>query len=78
MPNVIRKIYSWIRWRFLTPRPLWDKWVKRGKNVHILNSNIDCSFPYLITIGDNVTITSATVLAHDASTKNELGYTKVG
>ena len=49
-----------------------------GKNVDIINSYIDSGFGWLITIGDNVTITNATILAHDASTKKVLGYTKVG
>lgn len=49
-----------------------------GRNVDIINSYIDSGFGWLITIGDNVTITNATILAHDASTKKSLGYTKVG
>jgi len=49
-----------------------------GNNVDILNSTIDMGEPYLIEIGDNVTITNATLLTHDASTKKALGYTKVG
>ena len=52
--------------------------VQIGKNVDIINSYIDSGFGWLITIGDNVTITNATILAHDASTKKSLGYTKVG
>lgn len=32
----------------------------------------------MISIGDNVTITNSVVLAHDASTKKELGYSKIG
>ena len=78
MFNIIRNFFSWIRWRLFYSPPLWDKWVKRGTNVHILDSTIDCCYPYLITIGNNVTITHATILAHDASTKKILGYTKVG
>ncbi len=40
---------------------------------------IDPTFCCLIRIGDNCTITSnAHVLAHDASTKKTLGYTKIG
>lgn len=34
--------------------------------------------PYLVAIGNNVTLTGVRVLTHDASTKKELGYTKVG
>lgn len=49
-----------------------------GENVHILNSNIDHGHGFLITIGNNVTITGATVLAHDASIYKVLGKSKVG
>lgn len=43
-----------------------------------LDTTLDARFPWLISIGDNVTLTGVTVLAHDASTKRELGYTKIG
>lgn len=46
--------------------------------MHILNSSIDPLFPFLIEIGDNTTLTDVKVLAHDASTKKCLGYTKMG
>lgn len=49
-----------------------------GENVDLLNSSIDTGEAYLITIGNNVTITNASVLTHDASTKKALGYTKTG
>jgi maltose O-acetyltransferase len=40
---------------------------------------IDSSFPWLISIGDNCTITAnAIILSHDASTKRDLGYSKIG
>lgn len=53
--------------------------VKIGKNVHILNSHIDEGYPYLISIGNDVTITRADILAHDASTLRFLdGHVKVG
>ena len=52
--------------------------VKIGQNVDIINSQIDYCFSNLITIGNNVTITNATILAHDASTKKFIGYSKVG
>lgn len=49
-----------------------------GKNVDILSSVIDLGEPYLLRIGDNVTLTGIRLLTHDASTKKELGLTKVG
>jgi maltose O-acetyltransferase len=54
--------------------------LKLGANVFIDSSVvIDGVFPYLITIADECTISAGTViLAHDASTKSDLNYSKVG
>jgi maltose O-acetyltransferase len=51
-----------------------------GKNVFIgSNVLIDPSFPWLISIGNDCTITDGVViLAHDSSTKKQLGYSKIG
>lgn len=49
-----------------------------GNNVSIINSELDYGHAFLIDIGDTVTITGARVLAHDASLKKVLGYSKVG
>lgn len=57
---------------------LRSKGVVIGENVDIINSLIDGDHGYLITIGNNVTITNAVLLSHDASIKKELGYSKVG
>ncbi len=54
--------------------------MKVGKNSHILSpEKIDGGWPWLISIGDNVTIsTNVTILAHDASS-NVVGCgTKLG
>lgn len=59
-------------------RRLREKGVVIGENVHIYNSYIDSDYSSLIQIGSNVTITNATILAHDASTKKFIGYTRVG
>jgi len=48
-----------------------------GENVSLLGATIDMNTACLVEIGNNVTITNATVLAHDASTKRFLGYTKI-
>lgn len=48
-----------------------------GEDVHLLSSNIDGGTSCLVEIGNHVTITGATILAHDASTKMYLGYTKI-
>lgn len=51
-----------------------------GKNFHVMEGVIiDLGHCWLIEIGDNVTLAPRVhVLAHDASTKNVLGYTKIG
>lgn len=49
-----------------------------GENVDILASIIDMGEPYLIKIGNNVTMTGSRVLTHDASLKKTIGYSKTG
>lgn len=51
-----------------------------GKNCNIMHGTIiDPSFCWLIHIGNNVTLAPKVhILAHDASTKKTLGYTKIG
>ncbi len=51
-----------------------------GKNFNMQRGTIiDNSHCWLIEIGDNVTLAPRVhILAHDASTKRELGYTKIG
>lgn len=51
-----------------------------GKNVNIVGSFFfDPSHCFLISIGDNCTICpNVRLIAHDASTKLHLGYTKIG
>lgn len=61
-----------------------EKYVQRGLQVgknfsRQSNCSIDYLFPWLISIGDNVTFAPGVcVLSHDASTKKLLGYSKVG
>lgn len=57
---------------------LRDRGVTIGENVDIIDSYIDGCHGRLISIGNNVTITGARILAHDASTKKFIGYTKIG
>lgn len=54
--------------------------VRIGKNCSIQNEvMIDYSHYWLISIGDNVTLAPRVhILAHDASTKKDLGFTKLG
>lgn len=57
---------------------LRDRGATIGKNVTVIESKVDWINTFLLTIGDDVTITNATILLHDASTKIHIGYTKCG
>lgn len=67
------------------PQKLRIKWLiknglRLGINCYIAPSVlIDPTFPWLISIGDNCYLTfNVIILAHDASTKNYIDYTKIG
>lgn len=75
---IIRKIKSVLQKKPDYIDYLRTRGVSIGDNVHIIDSLIDETYSFLISIGSNVTITGATVLCHDASTKKPLGYTKIG
>lgn len=51
-----------------------------GENFQLQGEcKIDSSHAWLISIGNNVTIAPRVhILAHDASTKHSLGYTRIG
>lgn len=49
-----------------------------GENVKLINAHIDWNHGFLISIGNNVTITNAAILSHDASTNIFTGYSKIG
>lgn len=81
------KVLNFLRARIrkILLEEIWlDDYLKRGmksgKNFSIQPGVIlDYSHCNLITIGNNVTIApQAYLLAHDASTKRDLGYTKIG
>ncbi len=81
--NGMRRFLSKIYNEYLRPDPLTG--LKRrglvvGKNFHMLHGVIiDNSHCWHITIGDNVTLAPRVIiLAHDASTKMHLNYTKLG
>ncbi|MBD5326543.1 MAG: acyltransferase [Bacteroides sp.] len=78
---MIRRIYSKLFGKAASQdiiTQLRERGVTIGSNVDIIDSYIDGCHGRLISIGDNVTITGARILAHDASTKKFLGYTKIG
>lgn len=57
---------------------LRSRGVEIVENVQLFNTNIDFCHGFLVSIGNNVTLTGVTVLAHDASTQIPLGVSKVG
>lgn len=57
---------------------LRERGVRIGNDVDIINSFLDYDHGYLISIGNNVTITNSTILTHDASLKKTIGYSKIG
>lgn len=76
--GITREIFTTIK--YMRYRRHLKRGLKIGKNV-FLGSNvlIDPSYPWLISIGDDCTITSRVMLlAHDASMTKFTGYTKVG
>ena len=77
--NYIKELLYRIRGEYTTEK-LVSMGMKIGTNFNRLNGVIlDPSHCWLIEIGDNVTIAPRVhVLAHDASTKQFLGYAKIG
>lgn len=77
LKKIIRKIKNLFK-----PESEIDKYrrlgAKIGENCALYNVNLDAIAPHMITIGNNVTITHAHILVHDATTRRELGYTKLG
>src|SRR5271169_1411398 len=80
--SFIRKIINQIRERKKAKyiAALVQKGLKMGKNVGIVDAFFfDPSHCFLISIGDNTIICpNVRLIAHDASTKMLLGYTKIG
>lgn len=77
--SFLKEIVYRLRGEYTTEK-LLKMGLKVGKNFGRLNGVIlDPSHCWLITIGDNVTLAPRVhILAHDASTKGFLGYTKIG
>ncbi|MBN1692371.1 MAG: acyltransferase [Dehalococcoidales bacterium] len=80
----MQKILDYISFLFHTIKgdSLWimkRRGLKVGKNLFLGGSYLDLGLLHLITIGDNVTLAGrVTVLAHDASMNEWLGYSKIG
>ena len=61
-----------------TPEELRQRGVQVGENCVIWTRDIDVNHGFLLTIGNNVTLSNAKILTHDGSTKRALGYSRVG
>lgn len=77
--NLLKEIIYRIRAEFTTEK-LISMGMKVGNNFNRLHGVIlDPGHCWLIEIGDNVTLAPRVhILCHDASTKQFLGYTKIG
>lgn len=84
--QLIRKIILIIRGTPATDEEIASRIISKiregggsvGNNVDIIASSIDMGEPYLLKIGNNVTITGVKILTHDASLKKTIGYSKTG
>jgi len=74
----ISSIMAWRRRSYL--EGLVNRGLRLGRNVEIIDTFFfDPSHCFLISIGDDCTICpNVRLIAHDASTKKHLGYTKIG
>ena len=77
--NMIKEILYRLRGEYTTEK-LISMGMKVGRNFKRLNGVIlDPGHCWLLTIGDNVTMAPRVhILCHDASTKDFLGYTRIG
>ena len=77
--NKLRRLFNRIKYgKYETVKELRARGVQVGENCSINTNRIDFGHGYLISIGNNVTISDAILLAHDGSTKRFIGYSKVG
>ena len=52
--------------------------VQIGEDVNLINTTIDWSHGFLVTIGNRVTLTGVKILTHDGSTQIPFGVSRVG
>lgn len=76
--KIIKRIMRILGGGGTSPEELRELGATVGENCYIGTRHIDMNHAFLISIGNRVTFSNATVLCHDASTKRALGYSKVG
>lgn len=57
---------------------LRSRGVQIGENVNLINTTIDWSHGFLVSIGNRVTLTGVKILTHDGSTQIPFGLSRVG
>ena len=57
---------------------LRSRGVRIGENVNLINTTIDWSHGFLVSIGNWVTLTGVKILTHDGSTQIPFGVSRVG
>ena len=82
---MIKRIVTSLKYRIknkINPKSeleiLRERGLTYGKNFNFFNSHIDYGHCWLVEIGNDVTITNSTILAHDASIKLYTGKSKIG
>ncbi|NLO85871.1 MAG: acyltransferase [Clostridiales bacterium] len=78
MKRIIKKLSILFAVGYTTVDELKKHGATVGENCYLYTNKIDLPHAHLIQIGNHVTISDARLLAHDASTKRALGYTRVG
>lgn len=75
---MMRLIRLLLHRRAITPQMLRKKGAQVGERVSIYTKKIDIAHAWLLTIGNDVTLSDCRILLHDASTKLPLGFSRVG
>lgn len=75
--KIVSRLFKGLGMGCETAEELRRRGVIVGNNLHNYGI-IDNGHGFLVTIGDDVTISAARILTHDASTKIWTGYTRVG
>jgi maltose O-acetyltransferase len=57
---------------------LRSRGVQIGEDVNLINTTIDWSHGFLVSIGNHVTLTGVKILTHDGSTQIPFGVSRVG
>lgn len=57
---------------------LRSRGVQIGEDVNLINTTIDWSHGFLVSIGNRVTLTGVKILSHDGSTQIPFGVSRVG